>query len=223
MKNPLEIRVQGDEWETLAPIADSIYRFMVRQPELVWVHSDYDRVAPSTRIVLKADEATRLGITQTMLSLYLRQVTQGATLTTLYEGSYGVPVVLYTAHTEQMSVKDLENLQVPTAIPGVWVPLRQVASLEPAWHHTDLERRNAVRTITIGADLRGTVSQVSAEKKVKAWIDSHLTELPEGVTIAYGGLTEINGLLIPQILWSIVAALAVMLLLLLYHFSIFNN
>ena len=219
VKNPLEIRVRGDEWETLAPIADSIYRFMVRQPELVWVHSDYDRVAPSTRIVLKADEATRLGITQTMLSLYLRQVTQGATLTTLYEGSYGVPVVLYTAHTEQMSVKDLENLQVPTAIPGVWVPLRQVASLEPAWHHTDLERRNAVRTITIGADLRGTVSQVSAEKKVKAWIDSHLTELPEGVTIAYGGLTEINGLLIPQILWSIVAALAVMLLLLLYHFG----
>ena len=219
VKNPLEIRVRGDEWETLAPIADSIYPFMVRQPELVWVHSDYDRVAPSTRIVLKADEATRLGITQTMLSLYLRQVTQGATLTTLYEGSYGVPVVLYTAHTEQMSVKDLENLQVPTAIPGVWVPLRQVASLEPAWHHTDLERRNAVRTITIGADLRGTVSQVSAEKKVKAWIDSHLTELPEGVTIAYGGLTEINGLLIPQILWSIVAALAVMLLLLLYHFG----
>ena len=219
VKNPLEIRVRGDEWETLAPIADSIYRFMVRQPELVWVHSDYDRVAPSTRIVLKADEATRLGITQTMLSLYLRQVTQGATLTTLYEGSYGVPVVLYTAHTEQMSLKDLENLQVPTAVPGVWVPLRQVASLEPAWHHTDLERRNAVRTITIGADLRGTVSQVSAEKKVRQWIDANLPELPEGVTIAYGGLTEINGMLIPQILWSIVAALAVMLLLLLYHFG----
>ena len=219
VKSPLEIRVRGDEWQTLAPIADSIYRYMVRQPDLMWVHSDYDRVAPSTRIILKADEATRLGITQTMLSLYLRQVTQGATLTTLYEGSYGVPVVLYTAHTEQMGIKDLENIQVPTAVPGVWVPLRQVANLEPAWHHTTLERRNAVRTITVGADLRGTVSQVSAEKKIKQWIDSHLTDLPEGVTIAYGGLTEINGLLIPQILWSIVAALAVMLLLLLYHFG----
>ncbi len=219
VKNPLEIRVRGDEWESLAPIADSIYRYMVRQPELVWVHSDFDRVAPSTRIVLKADEATRLGITQSMLSLYLRQVTQGATLTTLYEGSYSVPVVLYTANAEQMNVKDLENIQVPTAVPGVWVPLRQVANLEPAWHHTTLERRNAVRTITIAADLRGAVSQVSAEKKVRQWIDANLPELPEGVTIAYGGLTEINGMLIPQILWSIVAALAVMLLLLLYHFG----
>ena len=46
-----------------------------------------------------------------------------------------------------------------------------------------------------------------------------MTDLPEGVTVAYGGLTEINNLMIPQILWSIVAALAVMLILLLYHFG----
>ena len=44
-------------------------------------------------------------------------------------------------------------------------------------------------------------------------------DLPEGVSIAYGGLTEINNMMIPQILWSVVAALAVMLVLLLYHFG----
>ena len=219
VKNPLEVRVQGDNWDELAPYADSILQFMINQPELQWIHTDYDNVTASTRIVLKADEATRLGITQTMLSLYLRQVTQGATITTLYEGSYGVPVVLYTAGADTMSVDELGALQVPTAIPGVWVPLRQVASVEPTWHHTSLERRNAVRTITVGADLRGTTSQVSAEKKVKQWIETNMTNLPEGVRITYGGLTEINNLMIPQILWSIVAALAVMLVLLLYHFG----
>ena len=219
VKNPLEVRVQGEEWETMAPIADSIMRFMLAQPELQWVHSDYENLTPSTRIVLKADEATRLGITQTMLSLYLRQATQGATVTTLYEGSYAVPVVLYTAGTETMDAAQLGDLQVPTAIPGVWVPLRQVATLEPDWHHTFLERRNAVRTITVGADLRGDVSQVDAERQVKKWINTHLTDLPEGVQIVYGGLSEINTIIVPQILWSIVAALAVMLVLLLYHFG----
>ena len=215
VKNPLEVRVTGENWEEMAPYADSILHYMQQQPELQWVHCDYNNIAASTRIVLKADEATRLGITQTMLSVYLRQATQGATITTLYEGSYGVPVVLYTQN-HQSSIGDL---QVPTAIPGVWVPLRQVASIEPDWHHTRLERRNAVRTMTIGADLRGTTSQVSAEKKVKAWINTHITDLPEGVNIKYGGLTEVNGLILPQILWSIVAALAVMLILLLYHFG----
>ncbi len=218
-KNPIEIRVKGEDWEQMAPIADSIFRYMVKQPELQWVHSDFNNMEASTRIVLKPDEATRLGITQTMLSLYLRQATQGATVTTLYEGSYAVPVVLYTAGVDKMKPDELGALQVPTAIPGTWVPLRQVATIEPAWHHTSLERRNAVRTITVGSDLRGTTSQVSAERKIRKWIDANITDLPEGVSIAYGGLTEVNDMILPQIFWSIVAALAVMLVLLLYHFG----
>jgi multidrug efflux pump subunit AcrB len=169
--------------------------------------------------VLKADEATRLGITETMLSLYLMEATQGATITTLYEESYAVPVVLYTAGINTLNADELGAIQVPTALPGVWVPLRQVATIEPNWHHTLLERRNAVRTMTVGADLRGATSQVDAERKVKNWVENNLTDLPESVSIAYGGLTEINNLMIPQILWSIVAALAVMLALLLYHFG----
>ena len=219
VKNPLEVRVKGEQREIMAPIADSILLFMQQLPQLQWVHTDYDKITASTRIVLKPEEATRLGITETMLSVYLRQATQGTTVTTLYEGSYGVPVVLYTAGTEPMNAESLGALQVPTAIPSVWVPLRQVATIEPAWHHTLLERRNAVQTITIGADMKGTASQVDAERTVRQWIDSHLTDLPEGVSISYGGLTEINGLILPQILWSIVAALAVMLLLMLYHFG----
>ena len=219
VKNPLEIRLQGDDYEQMAVYADSILRYMKQQPEMQWVHCDYDNVAAGTRIVLKPDEATRLGITETVLSLYLRQATQGATITTLYEGSYAVPVVLYTEGYESISPDQLGTIQVPTAIPGVWVPLRQVATIEPSWHHTSLERRNAVRTITVGADLRGETSSVSAEKKVRHWIDSHITELPEGVKITYGGLSAINGLIVPQILWSVVAALAVMLILMLYHFG----
>ena len=218
-KNPLEVRLQGERWDDLAPYADSILQYMVQQPELQWVHSNYDNTTSSTRVVLKPDEATRLGITQTQLSLYLRQASQGTTITTLYEGSYGVPVVLYTAGVETMDATSLGALPIPTAIPGVWVPLRQVADIEPGWHHTYLEHRNAVKTITIGADLRGTTSQVSAQQKVKAWIETHITDLPAGVSIKYGGLTELNDMLIPQILWSVVAALAVMLVLLLYHFG----
>lgn len=219
VKNPLEVRIQGEDWESMLVYADSVKRYMETLPELQWVHCDYNNMAASTRIVLKADEATRFGMTETVLSLYLRQATQGATITTLYEGSYGVPVVLYTAGSEEMSTEQLDALPVPTAVPGIWVPLRQVADIEPAWHHTSIERRNAVRTITVGADMRGKTSSVDAERKVKKWIDKNITELPEGVSIKYGGLSAINGMIVPQILWSVVAALAVMLALLIYHFG----
>lgn len=219
VKNPLEVRVQGEDYSRMAVYADSILRFMSAQPELQWVHCDYDLMAPSTRIVLKPDEATRLGISETMLSLYLRQATKGATITTLYEHSYALPVVLYSTTDYHQTADQLGAIQVPTAVPGVWVPLRQVAEIEPYWHHISLERRNAVRTITVGADLRGNTSQVSAEKKVKKWVEQNLTDLPEGVSVCFGGLTDINSKMIPQILWSVVAALAVMLVLLIYHFG----
>lgn len=101
-------------------------------------------------------------------------------MTTVWEGDYGIPVLLYTAGTDKMSVDELQDLIIPTAYPSAWVLLRQVATLSPEWHYVSIERRNSVRLLTIGCDLRGTTSQVAAEKKVKAWIHDNMSELPEG-------------------------------------------
>ncbi len=218
-KNPLEVRFTGDDLDAILPYADSLQQFMAIQPEMMWVHSDYDRIAGQTRITLREDEATRLGITETTLSLYLSSLSNGVKMATVWEGDYGIPVLLYTAGADKMSIDELQDLMIPTAYPSVWVPLRQVATLSPEWHHASIERRNSVRTLTVGCDLRGTTSQVASEKKVKAWIHENMSELPEGVSISYGGLSAINGEMIPQIMWSVVAALLVMFVLLLYHFG----
>ena len=124
------------------------------------------------------------------------------------------------AESEESRVESqFSNLQIPTAA-GTWVPLRQVADITPAWHHTYIEHRNGVPTITIGADLVGKTSQVAAEKTVRQWLEGFRRRHPtEAISINYGGLTELNGMIVPQILWSIVAALLVMFVLLLYHFG----
>ena len=224
-KNPLEVRFQGEDFDALELLADSVRRYMAQQPELHWVHTDYDEVARQTRIVLRQDEATRLGITETLLSLYLNSVTNGARLTTIWENDYSVPVMLYTTNGKDLSVSELQDMMIPTAIPGKWVPLRQVADLEPAWHHATINRRNAIRTVTVGCDLRGKTSQVTAEKKVRKWVQANISPDADAIVngsrvhIKYGGLTELNGLMVPQIMWSVVAALLVMFVLLLYHFG----
>ncbi len=232
-KNPLEVRFKGGDLEQMAVLADSLKAFMAQQPEMTWVHSDYDQFKRQVRIVLKEDEATRLGITQAQLSLYLVTLHSGTTMTTLYEDDYPVPVVLYMEEqggrsqeqgdaklsNSKWSNSQIDDLLIPTNIPSLWVPLRQVATLEPAWHHASITHYNGIPTITVGCDLRGNTSSVAAEKKVKQWISTHLTDLPEGVTISYGGLSAVNSEMVPQILWSVVAALLVMLVLLLYHFG----
>lgn len=231
VKNPLEVRLtyapfveKEDHEQAMQLYIDSIKSFMASRPEMKWVHSDYDAIAAQSRIVLKADEAARLGITQVSLSLYLASVTHGVTITNIYDhgDSHPTPVILY-ADADHLSpdsrLASTLDLLVPTAT-GNWVPLRQVADIVPEWHHANIEHRNGVPTITVGADLVGTTSQVAAERTVREWMTGFRQRHPEeGIQVGYGGLTEINGLIVPQILWSIVAALLVMFVLLLYHFG----
>ncbi|MGM9837193.1 MAG: efflux RND transporter permease subunit [Paludibacteraceae bacterium] len=214
-KNPVEVRFSGGDLEQMALLADSLKAFMGQQPEMTWVHSDYDQFKRQVRITLKPDEATRLGITETQLSLYLASLHGGTTVTTLYEDDYAVPVVLYAKSADE----DLAATLVPTNIPALWVPLRQVATLEYAWHRSTITHHNGIPSVTVGCDLRGNTSPVSAEKKIKHWIAEHMTDLPEGVSVSYGGLSAVNAEMLPQIMWSVVAALLVMLVLLLYHFG----
>lgn len=205
---------------------DSIKTYMASRPELVWVHSEYDDIASQSSIVLKADEAARLGVTQASLSLYLASVTRGVTITNLYEhgSSHPTPVVLRfnrqsDSDSRQSSYHEILNLEIPTAV-GTWVPLRQVADIVPAWHHASIEHRNGVPTITIGADLVGATSQVAAERTVRQWLNGFRQRHPsDAIEVNFGGLSEINGMIVPQILWSVVAALLVMFVLLLYHFG----
>ena len=241
VKNPLEVRlayapfVEAEEHEaTMQLYIDSIRAYMASRPELVWVHSDYDDIASQSRIVLKADEASRLGVTQASLSLYLASVTRGVTITNIYEhgNTSPTPVVLHSTFNDQPSTLNtqpsttlnsqhstLNSISIPTAT-GTWVPLRQVADIVPAWHHASIEHRNGVPTITIGADLVGATSQVAAERTVSRWLDGFRQRHPtDALLIRFGGLSEINGMIVPQILWSVVAALLVMFVLLLYHFG----
>lgn len=229
VKNPLELRlcyapfVHTEDYETdMQLYIDSIKAFMASMPCLTWVHSDYDNMVCGSRIVLKGDEASRLGVSEAALSLYLASVTQGVTLTHIYEhgDSHPTPVILFADQQSVISSQQSAlNLLIPTAT-GEWVPLRQIADIIPEWHHTLIEHRNGVATITIGADLVGTTSQVVAERIVRQWMEGFAARHPsEAIQVRYGGLSELNGLIIPKILWSIVAALLVMFVLLLYHFG----
>lgn len=211
-KNPVEVYVKGTDFERMELTADTIREFMSRMDCLHWVHTDYDEFARTIQINLNAEEAARLGVTESALSLYLGSVTEGVKMTTIWEDDYAVPVMMYAAGADTMSVSDLENLMIPTAFPGVWVPLRQVADLTPAWHHSTITHRNGIRTITIGADLRGNTSQVFAQKQ----IERRVGKRPD---VTYGGLSALNDQMIPEILVSIVAALLVMFALMMYHFG----
>ena len=218
VRNPIEVRLQGEDLNAIEKVADTLKAVLHEVDELTWIHSDYDESAETVGIHLKQDEASRLGVTEAMLSVCLSTLTNGVTLTKIWESDYAIPVVLLNASGDTLTHENIGNLMIPTAYPDTWVPLRQVADIVPQWRHSNIPHRNNIRTVTIGADLRGTASAPSVMKKVDKLV-KRIDTSDSGVTISYGGLGAVNDMVIPELIWSLIAALLVMFALLLFHFA----
>ena len=102
--NPVEINVQGSDFGQLEIVADSLKAFMAGLPDLSWVHSDYDETVQTIRLRLKDDEASRLGVTQATLSLYLNGVLRGRKMTAIWNDGYKTamkPIFRYVYELEK--------------------------------------------------------------------------------------------------------------------------
>ena len=133
VSNPIEVRFSGEDFDAMKSAADSLKLFLHTMPELTWVHSDMDETSQNIGVTLKSDEATRLGVTQSMLSLYLSSALGGQNLTNVWEGDYKVPVMLYTRQNgDSLDYQELEDFLIPTSVPGTWVPLPVTASAAPS-------------------------------------------------------------------------------------------
>lgn len=219
---PVEVYVYGDDYASTSQVAQQIKDYMLTMDdELRWVHSDYDEFVPSVKVTMKPEECARLGITKGLLSLDLASGLNGQPLTTVWEGDRSIPVNLYSDNNGPLNdYEAVKNQTIPTLTPGVSVPLRQVADITPDWHPAQLVHRNAKNVITVGADMKFWKPQTVSMKKIQTYINTEIIpNLPEGVTIEYGGLTTLNTNVIPQIFWSLIAAILVLFTFLLAYFK----
>lgn len=218
----VEVMFRGAPTEQLRPFADSLRNFMSRMDDqLTWVHADCDNQVASVEVSLKPEEASRLGINKSVLSLSLSGTLNGMPIATIWEGDRKVPVNLYSSGvTRDMVYETLGDVKVPTLRPGTTVPLRQVADLEPSWRPEQIVRYGGQEAVSVLADMRFKKSQPAAMKPIRNYVETCLVpDLPAGASVQYQGLSASNAYFIPQIFWSFVAAVSVLFLFLLLHFK----
>jgi len=216
------ITLSGDDRETLLASAEALKKYMYSlDTELKWVHSSCDNYQSAINIVLNSDEATRLGVNKSMLALSLAGTFNGQTISTLWEGDKQLPVNLYSDGIDkQMSYETVGNQMVATSVPGVNIPLRQVAYVSPDWTLTELDRLAGRESVSVFADMRMGQSQPVAMKKIQQFVESDLQpQFGSDVTVTYGGLSATNDQVFPEIAWSFFAAVMVLFLFLLFHFK----
>ena len=220
---PVEVKVSGQDYAKIHPVADSIKNFMYchLDDKLQWIHTSSEGVSSFVDVELDPDESSRLGVNRLMLSMSLAGAFGCLPIADLWEGDEKIPVNLYSEEaSDTMSYDAVANQMVATGVPGVSVPLRQVASVTPAWGPETYARSGGVETITVGADMKYGCSQPDAMKAIRHYVKKNIEPgLPEDVTISYAGLSSMNGQVGPEIFVTFLCAVAILFIFLLMHFK----
>lgn len=215
--NPIEVRFRGDDIAALKEVADSLMRRMRSIDELVWIHTNYEEPLAGVEVRLKPVEAARLGVTKAAAEVETATAWSGFAAGTVWEGDYALPIVLKDAGAGDTPDR-IGDRYVATGIPGVSVPLRQVADIVPDWHEGQIVRRNGVRTLSVMADVKRNCNESAAFGKVVEILDREIT-LPEGVSADIGGIVESDREITVPIVQTIVAGLFIIFLFLLLNYK----
>ena len=220
---PIQVSFKGRESAQMQPFADSLKKYMVESMggTLKWVHTDNDKSKSVISLSMDDYESSRLGVNRAMLSFFVSELTAGGNLATLWEDGKKVPVNLYSSTiTPQMSYADMMDQMIPATLPSVMVPLRQVAQISPEWHPEVISHIGGKDVVSVYADLNSGSSQPDAMREIKDFLASQIVpNLSEGVEVDFGGLSSVNGKVIPEILLSLICAVLVLFGFLLYHFK----
>ena len=214
---PVEYYIKGNDFEELSRINDSIKAFMKKSPNLFYVHSDFDETEEVIQVDLEMDEASRLGVTQSILSVYLAGSLSGSNIVSLWEGGYNLHTTVYTEGVHHIDYEGLGDMLIPTAKPGEWVPLRQVAKLTPVFKHNNLPHRNGMKCITVAADVMPGAGQLNEFGYIDEYIDT--LDIPDDIIIEKGGSMAVTKETMPSLIMSIMAAIVVMFIVLIIHYT----
>ena len=218
----LEFRFYGDDLDSLHTAAERLMARMREMPELMWVHSDYEEPRMIAGVSLDPVTAPQLGITRTMTAANLALAAGDVPVGAVWEGDYKLPVVLKNDDRNgERSLADVGDTYVSSLVPGVSVPLRQIADIEPRWSETRIVHRNGVRCISVSADLKRGENAMRMTSKIRNILDNELV-LPAGITPEVGGAREFDAETIPPIASGLGISLVIIFFFILVNFRKFG-
>ena len=214
---PVELRLTGADPARLRQAADSIIRIARNVPGLRNVRSSENNPLGVAMVKPDAVQAQRLGINSVMLEATLgMRYGKGLPVATMWEGDYGIPVVIKTPHAKEGTPTEL--LDEPIPVLGIGnVPLRQIAEVEPQWYPGELQHYGGRPSVSVIADVERNINVID---RTKALMDSiQGAGIAEDVEIIPGGEWESTMETLPEILTGLAIAVVIIFFILLFHYA----
>jgi multidrug efflux pump len=185
---PVQYRISGPDPAQIQQIADQIAVVMRTNPNLANVQKDWDEASKVVRINVDTEKARIAGLSRQDVQEFLATALNGAAVTQYREGIETIEVDL-RGDKRDIGLARLSELNIPNGT-GRGVVLSQIASLEYGFEPGLIWRRNRVPTVTVRANLYGTVQPSEVVKTLAPQIRKIEQALPLGYHLAVGGSVE---------------------------------
>jgi len=215
LKAPVEVRITGEDIDHLKAIAADVTDIVKHAKGSRFVRTDFAEDYYGIGIRLN-EEASRLGYTTTSISQTVYTGFSGAAVSTMYEGSDPVNILLRLDEKSRQSTSDLENLYLRSPVTGASVPLRQIANLSPQWQTGRIMHRNGVRTLTVQSETAPGVLPSELLAAIQPSIGK--LPLPNGYRIEYGGEEFNKKEVLGQLITALMVSLVLIFFILLFQF-----
>jgi len=114
-------------------------------------------------------------------------------MTEYREGVTSIPVILRTQAADRQDIGKIESLTISSQSTGNSVPLTQVADIHIEWEPAKILRRDRLKTVAVGAQLKGDYTASEGFVELESWITEYSKTWPAGFYFEYGGERESSG------------------------------
>lgn len=189
-------RLSGDSYQPIINAATALSNTLASLENVTNVQSDFVPGNPVLRIEINQDQASRLGISVSMIAGHLRSRFDGITVGTFFLENEEIDIIVQFASKSADKFEDLEQILIPTDDLRL-VPLSSVAVIRLDNSIGSIRRVEGKREITITADATGDVDQKAVNDTIRQVWDSELKNRFNGVDLTVGGeFADFSNLLI---------------------------
>lgn len=186
---PIEVRISGDDMDSLKTMAQQVKEIMESNEDIIWARTDYLNPRQGISVQINDETANRLGLTKGVIATSLAASFSGLPIGTIWEGDYPVNIKLMNEQEQRNSFDDIANQNVTSPLTGASVPVRQLATkISTDWSEGQIIRRNGTRTITVRADVKRGVLPYKVLSPLKSEIKK--LDKSDQITLNYGGEEE---------------------------------
>ncbi|MGR3762687.1 efflux RND transporter permease subunit [Rossellomorea sp. NS-SX7] len=213
--NEIVVFVYGETLEDIEPVVNDVQDKMKDIKDVKKVDSSISESYDEYSLVADQEKLSQYGLTAGQIAMELGQTRQRPVLTTIEKDGEDVNVYLDVEKEEYESIEDLTGKTIQSPL-GMEVPIEDVVKVEEGETSDTVSRRDG----KVYAKVSGELSS-SDVSKASAAIQKDIEELdlPSGIEVNMGGVTEDIQESFTQLGLAMLAAIAIVYLILVITFG----